>query len=290
MNRSDLALRSLSGLRLGDAFGERFLVGEPAESLDRIANRELPSGVWPWTDDTAQAHTLTEHLLSRGEVVQDELALAFAQTFLADPARGYGRGAHDLLLRIALGEDWRTLTRAAFGGMGSMGNGAAMRVAPLGAYFCHDLDAVAREAYRSAEVSHGNINAIAGAVGVAIATAGVATDKPDDELWHEILERTPPCLTRDRLAAASRLPTATVPTEAARTLGSGERLCAHDTVPFCVWIVLTSRRAGYEECLWRTLSGLGDCDTTCAIVGGMLAANEEIELPPTWLDHAEPIG
>ncbi|MCA9492818.1 MAG: ADP-ribosylglycohydrolase family protein [Myxococcales bacterium] len=280
----------MSGLRLGDAFGERFLVGEPEEvTLDRIANRELPSGLWPWTDDTAQAHALTEHLLLRGEVVQDELALVFAETFLCDPARGYGQGARELLLRIALGEDWRTLTAAAFGGMGSMGNGAAMRVAPLGAYFCSDLDAVAQQAVRSAEVSHGNLNAIAGAVGVAIATAGVATDTPDEDVWREILARTPPSLTRDVLAAASQLPIGTAPTYAADALGSGERLCAHDTVPFCVWIVLTSRRAGFEECLWRTVSGLGDCDTTCAIVGGMLAANEGIELPPTWLDHAEPI-
>ena len=41
-----------------------------------------------------------------------------------------------------------------FGGMGSMGNGAAMRVAPLGAYWADDYSTVVEQARLSADVTH----------------------------------------------------------------------------------------------------------------------------------------
>lgn len=76
--RADRALRSLAGLHLGDCFGERFFVrGSEAATLALIADRALPASLWTWTDDTAQAHVLTDHLLAFGEVRQDELAMGF---------------------------------------------------------------------------------------------------------------------------------------------------------------------------------------------------------------------
>ena len=44
------------------------------------------------------------------------------------------------------GVDWRVTSREAFGGSGSLGNGSAMRVAPIGAWFADDLDRVVKEA------------------------------------------------------------------------------------------------------------------------------------------------
>lgn len=55
--------------------------------------------------------------------------------------------------------------------MGSMGNGAAMRVAPIGAYFADDLDKVLSHARASAEVTHGHREGIAGAMATAVASA-----------------------------------------------------------------------------------------------------------------------
>lgn len=60
---------------------------------------------------------------------------------------------HGLLDSIRQGH-WRGEARSLFGGQGSFGNGSAMRVAPLGAYFADDLDMVVEQAERSAVTTH----------------------------------------------------------------------------------------------------------------------------------------
>ncbi len=42
----------------------------------------------------------------------------------------------------------------------------------------------------------------------------------------------------------------------------------------------------FEEALWWTAKGMGDCDTTCAIVGGIVALSAQ-EIPAAWLEHRE---
>ena len=174
--RADLAAarRSLEGLSLGDAFGERWfpLFRAPQQARNEIRARRTPAEpVWHWTDDTAMARALQRVLDDHGEVDQDRLATCFALTYDIDPARGYGHGMHILLPELLTAPaDWRTLAPDLFEG-GSLGNGAAMRVAPLGARFHADLDHAARQAQLSAEVTHAHPQGIAGAVAVAVAAA-----------------------------------------------------------------------------------------------------------------------
>jgi ADP-ribosylglycohydrolase len=151
--KPELAARardSLHGLALGDAFGQTWFRITAGEAERRLAAREMPAGPWPWTDDTAMAVSLYRILASSGTVRQDDLARAFADAYRADPYRGYGGSMHDVLRRIGAGEDWQAVTAGQFSGMGSWGNGAAMRVAPLGAWFAADLDLAARQAALSA--------------------------------------------------------------------------------------------------------------------------------------------
>src|SRR5579859_1711798 len=128
-----------------------------------IAQRLVPQGPWPWTDDTAMAVTLYKTLREHGRVVQDELADRFAWAYAADPYRNYGPSMHGVLKAIGEGESWRSVTAAQFEGQGSWGNGAAMRVAPLGAWFADDLDRAVEEAALSATVTHAHPEATAGA-------------------------------------------------------------------------------------------------------------------------------
>jgi ADP-ribosylglycohydrolase len=72
-------------------------------------------------------------------------------------------------------------------------------------------------------------------------------------------------------------------------LGSGWEVTAQDTVPFVLWCAGT-HLADYTEALWTTVSGLGDRDTTCAIVGGIVAAHVGLKgLPAEWLRRREPL-
>ena len=129
-NRIERASASLEGLSVGDAFGETFFVNpDVVEGL--IAQRALAARTWHYTDDTLMALSVVSVLRRRGHVHQQDLARSFAERY--DRTRGYGAAMHRLLWEIKCGEDWEERAGSLFGGQGSFGNGAAMRVAPLGA-------------------------------------------------------------------------------------------------------------------------------------------------------------
>jgi ADP-ribosylglycohydrolase len=169
-----------------------------------------------------------------------------------------------------------------------MGNGAAMRVAPLGAFFADDLAGAAANAGRSAAVTHTHPEGEAGAVAVAIAAAAAANGQAGG-LVEQALAWTPAGETRRGLEQAAILPSATPVTEAARRLGNGSRVTCPDTVPFALWCA--DRHAGdYPATLWATVAGGGDRDTTSAIAGGVavLATGRE-GIPGAWLRAREPL-
>ncbi len=131
----DLARRSLEGLSVGDALGERFF-GPPGETVQAMEARRVPPGPWRWTDDTAMALSVVEVLEARGTIDQDLLAATFARRYQREPQRGYGAGAHDILAAIARGEPWaqvggRGLRREGLPGQrGRDAGGAGGRVLP----------------------------------------------------------------------------------------------------------------------------------------------------------------
>ena len=101
--------------------------------------------------------------------------MGFARRYQADPYRGYGLSVRRVLERIAEGVPWHASARESHGGTGSMGNGGAMRVAPLGAYFAEDFGEVVAQARASAEVTHAHPEGQAGAIAVAVAAAWSGT-------------------------------------------------------------------------------------------------------------------
>ena len=72
-------------------------------------------------------------------------------------------------------------------------------------------------------------------------------------------------------------------------LGNGSEVTAQDTVPFVLWSA-AHHLDNYESALWHTASGLGDMDTTCAMVGGIVVMYTGIEgIPVEWLNNREPL-
>ena len=199
--RLERARLSLEGLSVGDAFGEQFfmswemaaryiasgeLEGPPYDLTDEfvqtlVDRREIKAPApWRWTDDTALAIEIVENLRRFGEINQDELARQFSLRFKTDPNRGYGGAMHSLLPRLSF-EPWQESAPNLFNGKGSFGNGAAMRVAPLGAYFADDMEACIENARRSAEVTHAHPEGVAGAIAVAVAAAHAFRIQHDNE-------------------------------------------------------------------------------------------------------------
>jgi len=261
--RLNYARTSLFGLTVGDAFGETFF-GEEEKVLDRISKRELKSPEWHFTDDTVMGIGVYKILEQYGEIRQDQLAKIFADNYSKDWHRGYGGTAHSILRSIGEGEDWRKVSSRAFDEMGSMGNGSAMRVAPIGAFYYDDHDKIREQAGLSAEVTHFNEDGIAGAIAIALA-AGIilesrmkSTALGADEFIEMVFCGTPESDIKYAIRKALQVPKDSNIDFVVSVLGNGSRVIIQDT--------------------------------TCAIVGSVVVLNTGIEgIPSHWIKSTESV-
>ncbi|MBF0502243.1 MAG: ADP-ribosylglycohydrolase family protein [Candidatus Riflebacteria bacterium] len=273
------ALKSLVGLWVGDAYGEQFFA-RPIPECESV----IPAGTWKYTDDTCMALSIVEELMTSGEIRQQSLAQRFAERYSKEPARGYGAGVRTLLEKYRDNLDCNYEARNLFGG-GSYGNGAAMRVAPLGAFYCDDIESLIREAEKSAAVTHAHAEGRAGAIAIALATGFVSANPAisGQEMLRKIVSHMELSKVRQQIEYAMDIPAQDLE-RAAMDLGTGRKVTAQDTVPFCLWIVANYRES-YESALWNTLRGGGDLDTTCAIVGGIVSCRHKV--PERWIASCE---
>ncbi|MFJ5262179.1 ADP-ribosylglycohydrolase family protein [Streptomyces sp. NPDC088387] len=282
--RLERALASLRGLAVGDALGSQFFVPVNYPLLKR---RELPSAPWQWTDDTEMACSVVAVLAAHRRIDQDALAASFAEHHDFD--RGYGPAVNRLLRLVREGGDWRELSAALFNGQGSWGNGAAMRIAPLGAWYADDPEQATHQAEISAYPTHQHREAVVGAMAVAAAAAlaGAPGGPPTPgALLDGVLTLIPRSAVEAGLRRARDMLDYGDAATVAAVLGSGRRTTAHDTVPFALWSAARSL-GDYEQAFWTTAQVGGDVDTTCAIVGGILAAGKAGAPPSTWSERVE---
>jgi poly(ADP-ribose) glycohydrolase ARH3 len=163
----------LLGLAVGDALGAPY---EGLTALDiyhqfgppDVVASNPSGGTLYYTDDTQMMIGVAETLVEFGRIEEESLVQAFVANY--HPDRGYGKGARAILESAAAGGDWRSVAETVFPG-GSLGNGAAMRVAPVGLLFRDDLDAVWGEAKRSARTTHRHPVGIEAAQILALAVA-----------------------------------------------------------------------------------------------------------------------
>ncbi|MER5889919.1 ADP-ribosylglycohydrolase family protein [Streptomyces sp. NPDC001941] len=282
--RFERALASLRGLAVGDALGSQYFV--PAH-YPLLKSRELPPGAWQWTDDTETACSVLAVLATHGRIDQDALAASLAEHHDFD--RGYGPAVNRMLRLVREGGDWRELASALFNGQGSWGNGAAMRIAPLGAWYADDPEQATHQAEISSYTTHQHREAVVGTMAVA-AAAALAADPAGPPTPGALLDGVIALVPRSAVGAGLRrardmLDYGDAGTVAA-VLGSGRRTSAHDTVPFALWSA--ARALGdFEECFWTTAQVGGDVDTTCAIAGGVVAASAAGAPPAAWVERTE---
>jgi len=269
----------LIGLAVGDATGAPYegLPGDMIFSMGpALSLVETPSAKTRYyTDDTQMAIGVAETLINCGEIREDVLAAAFAENY--DPARGYGQGARRIIEAMITGEDWRTLAQTLFPG-GSLGNGAAMRVAPVGLRYRHDLDQVAAQAELSARPTHLHPLAIDGArllaIGVAIATRQgpfVRQDFLKELRSYAVTEEF-----QWQLSVAQQL-------RAGDSLaGFGNSLEAHRSVVTALCCFAGSPDS-YTETISRAIGQGNDVDTLAAMAGAISGARLGIQAIPEHL-------
>ena len=290
--RIELSKKALKGVSIGDAFGESFF-GDKELILSHIRNRTIPKTSWEFTDDTVMAIAVYKQLKNNYTINQDQLAQDFAINHSKDLNRGYGATARRILRGIGEGQNWKEISKSVFEGMGSMGNGASMRVSPIGAFYFDDLERVKEQAIHSAEITHSNIEGVTGAIAVAIGTALATKLKLNkeeispDEFISKIVEYLPDTDTKSKIKKSITVPYKYNIETVKSILGNGSKIMVQDTVPFSIWCSAHNLN-NFKEAIWKAVSILGDRDTICAIVGGIvIMSTDENKIPIEWNNSVE---
>ena len=286
----DQFIGALLGLAVGDATGAPYegltsdliyhQFGRASEIVAREPNFELCC-----TDDTHMALGVAECLIAHGCIVQDDLAQIFARNF--DPKRGYGAGAARLLDAVQQGKDWRSVLTAFFPD-GSFGNGAAMRVAPVGLLFADNLKKVAAEAREQALVTHAHPLGVEGAVLMAVAVALATRQGPwsGDAFYGELY----PFAREEEFQWLLRTAWKLKSDQSLACLGNS--LEAHRSVATAI-ACFTGSPDAYLPVIARALSQGNDVDTLMAMAGALSGARlGSAAIPQHLLKHLEqgPLG
>jgi ADP-ribosylglycohydrolase len=279
------------GTMCGDALGMP-VEGWSAESirqkysrLDTMQPGRLPAG--SYTDDSQMMIAILENLARKGHLDGPYLAKRFVDGF--EPWRGYGGRISGVMERLAAGAAWDQA------GTDSFGNGGAMRVGVLGAYYADNLDACKQAALDQCRITHHHPQGLAGAVAQALAVSlacqyGAQGIRPEPEAYlKEIVNN----IENIDSYAASRLRAMPIlPMGDER--GTISALCkayacdvtAAEAVPPAIGAFIASHSA--QQAIVTAVSLGGDTDTIGAMTGALAGAYWGLdELPSAWLQRLE---
>jgi poly(ADP-ribose) glycohydrolase ARH3 len=277
---ADRFVGCLLGLAIGDALGANFegqspeRIGDRYRTADQLIRRPPPGELW-YTDDTQMAIGVAETLAVSKCIDEPELCRRFAENY--QPQRGYGRGARVVLDAMLEGRDYAHLAANHFPG-GSFGNGAAMRVAPVGLMFRHDVELLWEQAKLSALPTHVHPLGIEGAqlLALAVGLASTTAALNREEFFRALSERCHSIQYSGPLHRASR-----VGNEKDLALfGNGiEATSSVVTAIACFGLTPNS----YEQTIGNAILLGGDTDTIAAMAGAISGAYLGREAIPVQL-------
>ncbi len=281
-------LGGMVGSALGDAIGELAFTVPQRKSLcsklDRVSQ-------FRYTDDTAMAIGLAQSIIKTKGIDQQDLGATFSANFRREPWRGYASGPPTIFSIVGnLGISYPEAARMMFAGSGSLGNGAAMRIIPLGLFF-HQASDLYNLASLSAEVTHAHPVGMDGAAVQAWAVANAVKLDPQKQFplqgyLQGLIDfaRTPEIQTKMKLIQ-ELISEEVSPNEASDVLGRS--VAVHESMPFAIYSFLKYPKS-FEECLFCAILHGGDRDTlgamACAISGAYLGLEA---IPPGWRQKLE---
>ena len=274
---------ALLGTAVGDALGAP-LEGWSRERVARVygeAGRlEMVEG--RYTDDTEQMIGVAESLLRNTGFDGADMARTLVRNM--NPKRGYGPGSRAAFERLRAGEQWDEAAQGLFGGMGSYGNGAAMRIAPIGLFYYDNPKELREVAYRSSQITHAHELGKEGAALQAFAIA-LAVREDRNEMLSQLDEFVHHELYKNKLRRMERLlRTEASSGEVIAELGNG--MAAFDSVPTAIYSFL--RFDDFERSVVYAIRLGGDTDTIGAMTGAICGAYYgDQAIPSEWVARLE---
>jgi ADP-ribosylglycohydrolase len=255
---------------------------------DKVPMPSLPAGCW--TDDTGMAMALAKSLVNCKGYDPADAAIGYLIWAQGEPC-GMGGSTRDALRAIRDGDPWN-LSGKTFDSPEAVGNGTAMRVAPLGAFHHRQNPWVLQHvASLDATVTHAHEEAMTASTVIAMIVAKLHTPtKTVAEVVVEVLATLDsrsfggPNTTRvtERLRIALDLHDRNTPTQEAIDR-LGRRGNAAQTVASAVYCAL-NHPDDFATGVRMAVRGGGDTDTRAAITGALLGTRLGLEaIPAPWV-------
>ena len=274
---------SLIGCAVGDALGSSFEGSWASEvKIEGFSGR--------WTDDTHMMIGVAESLIANKGFDGSHMAQVFIKNYEREPWRGYASGPPRVFRWIKSGIAWSKAAKRLFGGAGSYGNGAAMRVAPVGVFYHDDSEQLRLVASNQSRITHAHELGIEGAVtqacAVALATAADRSSEFDSQSFlSKLKEFTSNEVYKLKLKRVGELLAEKDKVKVARELGNGVE--AHNSVPTAIYCFLRNW-VSFEDSVAYAISLGGDTDTIGAMTGAISGAYHGIEaIPERWKSAVE---
>ena len=266
---ADKYLGGMVGSAIGDAMGELAFQFPERNELTAVAERVA---ALRYTDDTAMAIGLATSLVVKGTLEGRDLGETFQRNFEKEPWRGYAAGPPTIFSLVhSKGITYADAARMLFAGKGSFGNGAAMRIVPLGLVF-HNSRQIYELACKSAEVTHAHPIGKDGAAIQALAVAQAVkldSTKPfhPEEFVGYLIDFARTSEIREKLELLKKLlHEDVVPLTAAKQLGRS--VAVQESLPFAIYSFLRFP-SSFEDCLYCAIMHGGDRDTLGAMAGAI---------------------
>jgi poly(ADP-ribose) glycohydrolase ARH3 len=276
-------LGCLLGSAVGDALGSSFEGLWVSETkIERFSGR--------WTDDTHMMIGVAESLIEKEGFDGSHMAQTFIKNYEREPWRGYASGPPRVFRWIKSGVAWNEAAKRLFGGAGSYGNGAAMRVAPVGVFYHDDPERLRAVAYGQSQITHAHELGKEGAAVQAYAVALAINADPSSELdSHAFLKRLKDFTSNEvykrKLERVWKLLGETNKLRIIRELGNG--IEAYNSVPTAIYCFLRNPES-FEESVLYAISLGGDADTIGAMTGAISGAYHGAEaIPERWRSRLE---
>jgi poly(ADP-ribose) glycohydrolase ARH3 len=273
---------SLIGTAVGDSLGAQREGASGFQDVLEIGPR--------YTDDTVMTIGVAESLVEAKGFHYFHMAELLVRNYEREPWRRYGSSPPRIFRMMRSGRmGFGMLDREIFP-KGSWGNGAAMRVAPVGLLYHDDPGTLREIACQTAGITHSHELALEGAAVQACAVALAVRTDPNDIRKKEFLGTlrmfAKPGPYQEKLKAVIRLldEEKVEREDVVRELGNG--VAAIDSVPTAIYCFLAM--PGFESAVIYAVSLGGDADTIGAMTGAIAGACYGIEgIPERWREKVE---
>lgn len=289
-----IKIATLVGCAIGDALGNPFEMKPAISPLLTEWDGQFKAGGTFWrgeagqyTDDTLMSIALSKSLIQSNGFDPEDVAREYLAWYDTGNTRGIGTTTASAMMNLKLGANHQEsgLIRG-HDGLPAGGNGTAMRVAPIGLAYRHDLLHLMEYAIKDAAITHNSLEPKIGSAAVAMGVALLANRVSDTKaVLADVSAVLTDSLVKDKIVQAILfIEDGRDPVEALAQIGTSGYV--PETVGAAFYCLGATE--SFQDAVIMAVKAGGDTDTTAAVVGAMAGTWYGLEgIPEEYKDKVE---